>query len=530
MSKNLFSLFINSDYDFKKSLKDFRAYDAIKNSGLFDENFYKSTYPEVEGDGLTHYLTKGYKEGKYPSLDFDPEFYYRNYPSVKQENINPLLHYITYGKNEDRIYQKSYSIRRKDEITETNKAFLNNYQFENEPLVSIIILNRNGLIHLKRLFADFSLKTNYSNFEIIVVDNDSDDDSVKYLKSLELPIKIIENKTNQSFSKANNEAAKIANGDYLLLLNNDIEPTYGWLNELMGTMINNENVAIVGAKLIFPFYFNENREKSFTIQHSGDIFAERMYPCCLYAINKSNSDLDIFDESLTRINQCIAVTGAVALIKKSIYQELDGLDEAYNYGLEDVDFCLKCNKKGYKTLFCGNSLLFHHESSTRVKSKDYFENDKKNYQVFWSKWGEYLSKHLLLDKIHANKFFTEKQLKIAIVDDNKTQESRELAKQFNFKGYEVLLITDLNEHYLGDSTDILISYNENYNLDNLTSRRDVVKILIANYNNSSNAYNYDIVVNGQNNHLYELNIDSDDFAGDLLEGLENILLENDGFL
>ncbi len=57
-------------------------------------------------------------------------------------------------------------------------------------------------------------------------------------------------------------------------------------------------------------------KKSFRIQHSGDIFAERMYPCCLYAINKSNDHLDIFDSSLTKNAQCVAVTGAVDLIDK----------------------------------------------------------------------------------------------------------------------------------------------------------------------------------------------------------------------
>lgn len=101
----------------------------------------------------------------------------------------------------------------------------------------------------------------------------------------------------------------------ICFFNNDIEPTYGWLNELVGTMVNNENGGAVGAKLIFPYYFNENKDKSFTIQHSGDIFAERMYPCCLYAINKTNKSLKTFDCSINKNIDCIAVTGAVMLIK-----------------------------------------------------------------------------------------------------------------------------------------------------------------------------------------------------------------------
>ena len=342
MVRNIVSGFSSSNL--KSMIKNRKYYRHIKDSGLFDSEFYNETYDDFNGDPLNHYLTKGYKEGKLPSLDFDPDFYLKAYPDVRQAHLNPLLHYIAYGKSEGKIIQQAYSIRRKEEICETNLAFLSNYEFDTEPLVSIIILNRNGLNHLKRLFNDFDVKTNYSNYEIIVVDNASTDDSVSFLKSLDLPITVIENDINVSFSKGNNDAAKIAKGQYLLLLNNDIEPTYGWLNELVGTIYYNDDVVSVGAKLIFPYYFNVNRESSYKIQHSGDIFAERMYPCCLYAVNKSDSKLDIFDSKLTRNNLCIAVTGAVNLIDKEVYDELSGLDEEYFYGLEDVDFCLKLHK------------------------------------------------------------------------------------------------------------------------------------------------------------------------------------------
>ena len=206
-----------SPSNFKSSLKNRRFYNKINNSGLFDSEFYEKTYDDFSGDALKHYLTRGHLEGKLPSLDFDPDFYLNTYPDVKQADLNPLFHYIAYGKDEGKLCQQSYSIRRKEEICETNLAFLSNYEFDEEPLVSIIILNRNGLNNLKCLFKDFDAKTNYSNYEIIVVDNASTDESVNYLKSLDLPIRIIENDVNVSFSRGNNDAAKIANGEYLLL-------------------------------------------------------------------------------------------------------------------------------------------------------------------------------------------------------------------------------------------------------------------------------------------------------------------------
>lgn len=528
MGKNIISMLASSNFDFKSSLKNFKFYNEIKNSGFFDEEFYRNTYDDFSGDPLTHYLTKGYREGKLPSLNFDPDFYLEAYPDVKQADLNPLFHYVAYGKHENKLTQESYCIRKKEEICETNLAFLSNYEFESEPLVSIIILNRNGLNHLKRLFKDFDAKTNYSNYEIIVVDNASSDESVSYLKSLDLPIQIIENDINVSFSKGNNDAAKIANGEFLLLLNNDIEPTYGWLNELVGTIVYNENVASVGAKLIFPFYFTSNRKSSYRIQHSGDIFAERMYPCCLYAVNRSDSKLNIFDTSLTKNNQCIAVTGAVNLIDRKVYDELNGLDEDYIYGLEDVDFCLKLHKKGYNTLFAGNALLFHHESSTRVKSKSYFDNDKHNYSVFWKKWGQYLSRNLLLDKINSKKFFTEKNLKITIIHENNTDCQElisEISQKFNDLEYSVELVNDMENTYIGNSSDILISFTDNYNLNNMIARKDIVKVIVN--DGSLNTEGYDICVSFKDikSDMHHIKINND-FASEFLEKLEIIIMDD----
>ena len=161
----------------------------------------------------------------------------------------------------ERVEEIDYAAE-KNRILAANRKYLTNYSFDSEPLISIIVLNRNGVEYLKILFDDFEKKTNYSNYEIIAVDNASDDESVEYLKSLDMDITIIENEENLSFSKANNDASDIANGEYILFLNNDIEPTFGWLNEMVGTMIYNENISAVGAKLIFP-HIKEKKNRYF---------------------------------------------------------------------------------------------------------------------------------------------------------------------------------------------------------------------------------------------------------------------------
>ncbi len=218
---------------------------------------------------------------------------------------------------------------------------------------------------------------------------------------------------------------------------------------------------------------------------------------------------------------------------KKVYDELGGLDEDYIYGLEDVDFSLKLHKKGYKTILAPNALLFHHESSTRVKSKDYEDNDKHNYKVFWSKWGNYLSKNMLLDKIHDNKFFTQKKLKITIVDENYHDNFEflsKISKGFNELGFTVELISDLENMYIGNSSDILLCLSEDYDLENMVARDDIVRVFIS-QNSKDNPKGYDIVVSDENKTFdskYNFAI-KDNFVKEFLENLEDILIKSDGF-
>ena len=273
---------------------------------------------------------------------------------------------------------------------------------------------------MQRLFADFDKKTNYSNYEIIVVDNASCDKSVEYLHSLDLPITVIENSENVSFSKGNNDAAKIANGEYLILLNNDIEPTYGWLNEMVGTILNNENVGSVGAKLIFPYYEDmKNQGKSFSIQHAGVKFREERTPYIYGPYHEHMYSTMLFSDELNHQKEVISNTAACLLVPKDVYFELDGLDEQYIYGYEDIDFAFKLYNAGYKTLYNPAVLLFHHESATRHEDDDWKNQlNYHNIMHFVDKWGDFIFKEILKDKIEANNFFTNKKLDFTIVGKN----------------------------------------------------------------------------------------------------------------
>ena len=345
------------------------------------------------------------------------------------------------------------------------------------------------------MIKDFSNKTNYSNFEIIVVDNASEDTSVDYLKSLNLNIKIIENKENVSFAKGNNDAVKIANGEYVLLLNNDIEPTYGWLNEMMGTIIYNENVASVGAKLIYPFIEDpKNTNKSFTIQHAGDILRETNDDICLYkGHNQNKFSKNIFDSEISVNKRRLLVTGAVLLIKKSIYDDLGGLDESYWYGY-DIDFNLKVHCAGYDTMFAASALLFHHESATRKTV------NRNNHKVFCQKWSKYLFKKLLQDKIEKTYFFTDKKLNILLVGDSNFEGFEDSVHDFvKFcmdNDYNVDVNLNIDNLNVGGQTDILISFTEKYEIKDIKARQNIIKILI---NPNTEIRDYDIIIDDTKN-------------------------------
>lgn len=482
-----------------------KEYEIVKDD--FDEEFYVSQYGDEISEDLTpihHFLSEGYKQGKNPNSEFVTSFYKNKYKDVK--NINPFVHYLTKGQG-----RKINYFDEKDKILNTNLTLLSNYKFESEPLVSIIVLNKNGLHHLKRLFNDFELKTNYSNFEIIVVDNASEDNSVDYLNSLDLNIKVIENNENVSFSKGNNDAVKVSNGEYILLLNNDIEPTYGWLNEMMGTIIYNDNVGSVGAKLIYPYIEDsKNTHKSFTIQHAGDILREEKDEICLYkGHNKNKFSKDIFDSDISINKKELLVTAAVLLVKKSIYEELGGLDEGYWYGYEDIDFNLRVNKEGYNTIFASSALLFHYESATRKNI------DRNNHKVFCQKWSDYLFRKLLQDKIEKRFFFTDKKLEIVLVKDSNTNRYDMCIHNFMnsciTNGYNAYVNPNLDDLNIDSKIDILVSFTEDYDIDKINGRKNIIKVLVLSeddFKNESDYSSYDIVlVNGyhSNNDIEVLN-------------------------
>jgi len=443
-------------------IKDLMDYFYIKKSGKFDSKYYIFTYEDVRKndiDPLWHFVRYGWKEGRKPNKDFDIKSYMKEY-SLK--NCNPFVHYL---KNNCLNINEI-----EDCIDEDNDYEMNLDKF---PLVSIIILTRNGLNYMQTLLEAIQKNTLYKNYELIIVDNASEDDTLKYLKQKqkELPIKIIENSFNETFSKANNEAVKLAKGELLLFLNNDTKPMKGWLCELVKEYLNNPKLGSAGSKLIYPG--KKGFKNSCKLQHVGIRFR---YEGDFYRPYNMGMGEDI--DSYNKKEKRACLTAACLLVPKKVFEEVGGFDENYIYGYEDVDLGLKIFSKGYDNVYVPTSKLYHYEFGTqhKDKNKEIVKRRLNNIKYFKRKWHLYIKKHYWDDKINGRELFCSR-MHVGFIVSNKGENvaegdyftALELAEEFKKLGWKVSFFSlKHNEWYtFKDDIDVLFVLLDKYDLNKI---------------------------------------------------------------
>lgn len=357
-------------------------------------------------------------------------------------------------------------------------------KIKNPPLVSIIIPTRDGIDHLKRLFSEFDQSSGYSNYEIIVVDNASNDGTRNYLENLKksLNLRIIYNSENKSFSECNNIAVnREAKGDYVLFLNNDVSPTNGWLNHMVSTVVKDDSVGAVGAKLIYPY--KDGFENSFKIQHGGLGF--KIENDFIRPVNMGVGSR-FFSRNTIKEEEKAGVTAACLLISKKKFQEVGGFDEAYWYGYEDVDLCLKLREAGYKNIINNAAVLFHYEFGTQKKNKEktIIGYRKNNMQVFKDKWQNKLYPNIWQDLLGDSEIFTDKKLHVAFIvteANSKTAAgdyftAKELGVALENKGFKVSYFgirNTPNPYDIDTDVDALISMIDGYDISQITTNKPV---------------------------------------------------------
>jgi len=249
------------------------------------------------------------------------------------------------GTVEDGLFPSTYRVK---------------WDIEGDPKVSILIPNKDHTDDLEKCLQSIWKKTTWDNYEIIVIENNSTDPATfayyekakqRYdgLKVVTYPEK------GFNFSGINNFGRKAAAGDYLLLLNNDVEVRNGdWLTELLRQCAHKGGAAICGAMLYYP---------DETLQHAGVITGLGGYAGHSHKYKQKGGSGYLF--RIATVQDFSAVTGACLLVKASVCDEVGGLDEQFAVAFNDVDFCLRVRDAGYRIAWTPYAELTHYESKSR---------------------------------------------------------------------------------------------------------------------------------------------------------------------
>lgn len=279
-------------------------------------------------------------------------------------------------------------------ITNTYKI---NYKIKNEPKVSIIIPNKDEVDTLKTCINSILNKSTYTNYEIIIVENNSVSKEIfNYYDEISKidNIKVVIWKDDFNYSAINNFGFNKTNGDYIVLLNNDIEViSEDWIEEML-MYAQRDDIGIVGAKLYYP---------DDTVQHAGVILGIGGVAGHSHANFERNDDG--FEGRLKIVQNLSAVTAACLMIRRNVYEEINGLNEDLAVAFNDIDFCLKVRKKGYLIVFSPYAEMYHYESKSRGKDDTKeksarFESEIKTFHNTWGLWirDPYYNDNLTLDK------------------------------------------------------------------------------------------------------------------------------------
>ncbi len=256
------------------------------------------------------------------------------------------------------------------------------YDIIGNPKISILIPSKDAKSDLKKCIESIR-KSTYNNYEIIIIENNSETDEIfDYYNSLKNDdrIKVVYYPDKGfNFSRINNFGEKFATGEYILLLNNDVEIiTKNWLEEML-SFAQREDVGIVGAKLLYP----DN-----TVQHAGVVVG---MGGIAGHINKLIRDDDIgYFARAKVINNYSGVTAACFIIKKELYDKVEGLDEDFKVAFNDVDFCMKIRNLNKLIVYTPYAKLYHYESKTRgyedtPEKQMRFKSEIDRFKLKWEK-------------------------------------------------------------------------------------------------------------------------------------------------
>ena len=323
-------------------------------------------------------------------------YFWRAHDKSVVENIAVKQYAVDAGRNavKDFLFSKGIDC----EVNSTDvypTIYRISYKIQQTDRISIIIPNRNNCEVLKRCVNSI-FESSYDNFEIIIIENNSDETALfEYYEEIKdnPKIKVVTHNIDFNYSKLNNLGAKEATGEYLLFLNNDTQViNNSWLEEML-MFAQRDDVGAVGARLFYP---NNTLQHSFLITGIGE------HGIAVHAgLGLAADDYGYLDR--LGFNQNVnAVTGACLMVETNKFHKVGGFDENLPVAYNDVDFCLKLRKEELLNVYTPFATLYHYESLTRGEDTD--EALEKAAHYMKEKWG-----NALIDPYYNSNFSTEKQ-------------------------------------------------------------------------------------------------------------------------
>lgn len=327
-------------------------------------------------------------------------YQWRSHENSTAGNQDSKGYAVEAGKHALEAHYKRMDLKAEVEFTGLFLVYRTKFALLGNPKISILIPNKDHVEDLKKCMDSIFKKSSWKNFEIIIIENNSEEaETFAYYETLRhahKEIKIVTYMGEFNYSVINNFGATVAEGEYLLLLNNDTEViSENWMEKML-ELCQREDVGAVGAKLYYP---------DDTVQHAGIVvgmggFAGHLLTGC---DRKAAGYLN----RLRTMQEVSAVTGACMMVKRSVYEALGGLDEAFAVALNDVDFCLRVRNSGKLVAFQPDAELYHYESKSRgfestSEKQARFDKEikkfQKRYETLLEKGDPYYNPNLTLKR------------------------------------------------------------------------------------------------------------------------------------
>ena len=312
-------------------------------------------------------------------------YHWRKVPGSTADTIENKDYAILNGKKAVEDALKRRGLKANVEVPIHSTHYVVNYLYSKEPKVSILIPTRDGVSLLQTCLRSIYDKTDYKNFEVIVINNDSQEEETyqlfEYYQKHYSNFKVIDAPGEFNYAKIHNDVIKKVKGDYLLFLNNDTEVLQkNWISIMVGYAMQ-PHIGAVGVKLLYP---------DETIQHGGVILG--LGGVATHAFLNYDASSYGFYGRLVVPYDYSAVTAACMMVSKEKFLEVDGFEEKLKVSYNDIDFCLKLREKGYYNVFLPQVELYHYESQSRglPTTKEKYKQVQEESKYFMNKWGSVL--------------------------------------------------------------------------------------------------------------------------------------------